>query len=115
MTPEDAALVRLIERLTDKIDRYFPPDAITVEAACNILCCGLAYAVSTYEARRWIAACLRPARRPYPLGLSFLKHVFEYEEHRRHIKKGDFAKLLTEAGIKVVGDRAYCREVGNGD
>ena len=115
MPPYDAALIRLIERLTAKIDRYFPPDPLTVEEARNVLCYKLAYAVSIHEARRWIRNRLRPSKRPYPLGVRFLKHVFEWEEHKRHICAGDFARLLTEAGIRLVGNRVYCREVNDGN
>ena len=51
MTPHDAALIRLIERLTAKIDRYFPPDPLTVEEARNVLCYKLAYAVSIHKSQ----------------------------------------------------------------
>ena len=116
MTPEDADLLRRIERLTGEIERRFPLDAMTEEegltAMCNIVCCGLARAASLHAARRWVAVKLRPSRRPHRLGLYFWKHDFVQDgNHTRYLTASGFAKVLADAGIEVVGDRVYAKEV----
>ena len=110
---EIAHLLRICQ-LCYEIEQRLPPppsDSMSVEEFRRLLADGLAYALSVRVARRWVRERLRPARCKHPRGLCSWKDQFEHDEPRRHIKQEGFAKVLADAGIKVVGDKVYAKEV----
>lgn len=116
-TPIEIASLLRAHRLCATIEAHRPPpspDLLGGEAAARLLASviwqALAADLAKREARRWIAANLRPARRPHFRGCYSWKHEFE-RDARKYIRAGDFAAVLVTTGIKVVGDRVYTKEV----
>jgi hypothetical protein len=105
--------LKRIYRLCDEIERRLPPppESMTVEEFLRLLADELARALSLRVARHWVRDHLRLARSRHPRGLSSWKQRFEHDKPRRRITQDDFARVLTEAGIKVVGDDVYCKEI----
>jgi hypothetical protein len=112
LTPDQTAGWRRILALLEEIARPSASDLLYQEL-CRALGNGLFEATQRVVARDWIAGHLRPAKRPHRLGVYALKHAFEWDgrEIGRYIRAGDFAKLLTAAGIRVNGDRVYATEI----
>ena len=54
---------------------------------------------------------LRPARRKHPLGLAGWKERFEQDKPKRRITQEEFAQVLADAKIKVIGDAVYAAKI----
>jgi hypothetical protein len=118
LSQQEAASILRIYRLSAEIEARLPlppPDLITDEEAvrliCALICSGLQRAVGIYAARRWVDEHLRPARRAHTRGCYSWKHEFEWDTRIRYIRSGDFAGVLTDAKIRVDGNRVYCKEI----
>lgn len=85
---------------------------MTVDEARKLLADGLAHALSLRVARRWAREHLLPARRKHPRSLAEWKRHFERDHPKRRITHDEFAQVLADAGVKIVGDDVYATEIG---
>ena len=88
LTPDQTAGWRRILALLEEIARPSASDLLYQEL-CRALGNGLFEATQRVVARDWIAGHLRPAKRPYRLGVYALKHAFEWDgrEIGRYIRR----------------------------
>jgi len=102
-----------IYRLCDEIERRLPApaDCTTVREFLRLLADELARALSLRVARHWAEEHLLPARSKHRRNLAGWMQRFERDKPNRRISPDDFAQVLKDAGIKVVGDAVYCKEI----
>ena len=114
MTHDEIARLLRIHRLCYEIEARLPPpppDCMTVQEFGRLLADELAHALSLRVARHWVREHLRPARCKHPRGLCGWKQRFEHDKPRRCITQDEFAQVLKEAGIPVIGDDVYATEI----
>ena len=114
MTFAEIRCLMRIQQLCYEIEQRLPPppsDCMTVDEARQLLADGLAHALSLRVARRWVQEHLRPAQCKHPLGLAEWKQQFERNHPKRRITQDEFAQVLADCGIEVVGDDVYVTEI----
>ncbi len=88
-----------------------PPERVTVDEFRRLLLGELAHALTLRLARYWAEKHLLPARSKHRRNLAGWMQRFERDKPNRRISPDDFAQVLKDAGIKVVGDAVYCKEI----
>ena len=114
LTHEETRHLMWMYKLAYEIEQRLPPppaDSMTVEEFCHLLVDGLARAVSNKVAQQWVCKHLRPARRKHRLGIAGWKERFEQDNPKRRLTQDEFAKVLADAKIKVVGDAVHAAEI----
>jgi len=110
MTFREIRCLMRIQRLCCEIEQRLN-DCMTVDEARQLLADGLAHAVSLRVARRWAREHLRPAQCKHPRSLACWQERFERDKPKRSITQDEFAQVLTDVGVRVVGDEVYCEEI----
>jgi hypothetical protein len=110
MTYREIRCLMRIARLAYEAEQRLS-DCMTVDEARQLLADGLAHALSLRVARQWVRDHLLPAQCKHPCGVSDWKQHFEHENPKRHITQDEFAGVLADAGIKVLGDEVYCKTI----
>jgi hypothetical protein len=102
-----------IRRLCYEIERRLPPpsDSMTLAEFGRLLVDELAHALSLRVARQWVRDHLRPARSRHPSSLASWQRQFERDHPRRRITQDEFAQVLKQAEIPVIGDDVYATEI----
>lgn len=103
-----------IRRFCYEIERRLPPppaECMTMAEFGRVFADELLYALSLRVAKHWVRDHLRRAERRHERGLSDWKRRYEQDKPKRCITLGDFAQVLKEAQIPVLGDDVYCEEL----
>ena len=103
-----------IRQLTYEIEQLLAPppsDPMTAEKFCHMFAVQLAHALSISIARQWVREHLLPARRKHSISLAGWKEQFERDNPKRRLTQDEFAQVLADARIKVVGDVVYAAEI----
>jgi hypothetical protein len=111
MTYREIRCLMRIEQLCYEI-RERLSDCMTVDEARQLLADGLAHAVSVRVARQWVRDHLQASQRRSRIGLAGWKERFERDHTTRRITHDEFAQVLADAGVKIVGDDVYATEIG---
>ena len=114
LTHDETRHLMRIHQLAYEIEQRLPPpptDSMTVAEFCHLLAAELAHALSIRVAGQWVCEHLRPARRKHPLGLAGWKERFEQDKPKRRITQEEFAQVLADAKIKVIGDAVYAAKI----
>ncbi|HQI29262.1 MAG TPA: hypothetical protein PLT20_14345 [Sedimentisphaerales bacterium] len=110
MTFREIRCLMRIQRLCYEIEQRLN-DCMTVDEARQLLADGLAHALSLRVARHWAREHLRPAECKHPLSLACWQERFERDKPKRSITQDEFVQVLTDVGVRVVGDKVYCEEI----
>lgn len=110
LTWKETRCLMRITQLCYEIEQR-PNDCMTVAEARQLLADGLARAVSLRVARRWAREHLLPAQCKHSRGLADWKQQFDRDHPKRRITQDEFAQVLADVGVQVVGDDLYATEI----
>ena len=103
-----------MHKLAYEIEQRLPPppkDSMTVEEFGHLLVDSLARAVSNKVAQQWVREHLRPARANIRWALPVGKSDSSGRTRNAGSRKMNFANVLADAKIKVVGDAVHAAEI----